>query len=111
MMNSSRLLKKHIDQHLPNHHFEFILTSADYMFRKPSRMLFELAVQKSGLLPEDIWFCGDNFVCDIEGAGQCGMTPVWYTAYTDDLSHMTENISYIQITDWKQLRERIEKLP
>ena len=52
------------------------MTSSDYIMRKPNRILFDIALQKSGLCTDEIWYCVDNSLADIEGASQVGMYPV-----------------------------------
>ena len=42
-----------INRLLPKNSFEFILTSSNYLFRKPNKRIFELALEKAGLPPED----------------------------------------------------------
>lgn len=110
MMNSTDLLKKRIDKVLPKNHFEFIISSADYLFRKPHPLLFELALRKCGLVPEDVWFCGDNLLCDIQGAYQAGMQPVFYTPYVDYEQDVPKGISYKCVESWRELREIIENI-
>jgi len=54
------------------------MTSADFVFRKPHRRLFELAAQRMHLDPARIWFVGDSFENDVGGAAEAGMVPIWY---------------------------------
>ena len=75
---SGNALTARINRLLPRNQFEFILASSEYMFRKPSRMLFELALRKAGLNADEVWFCGDSIEADVEGSGAVGMFPVWY---------------------------------
>ncbi len=76
-------LRRRIDTLLPDHHFEFILASSDYGLRKPDARLFQVALEKAGLRPEDVWFCGDTYDKDIEGARAAGMTAVLYQGHTE----------------------------
>ena len=55
--------KKHlsaerINRLLPKNNFEFIITSSNYIFRKPHKRLFDLALEKAGLRPEEVWYIG-----------------------------------------------------
>lgn len=75
---SGSALTERINRLLPKNKFEFIIASSDYMFRKPSPMIFELALKKAGLNASDVWFCGDNIKADIEGSAGVGIFPVWY---------------------------------
>lgn len=109
MMNSSKLLERRVNEILPNNHFEFFIASSDYVFRKPHKMLFELAIKKANILPEDIWFCGDNLLCDIQGAYNAGITPIYYPKYIDCDYGVDTNVSYIKIDSWKELMGLMEE--
>ncbi len=75
---SGAALLDRLDRLLVHNSFEFVLSSADYMIRKPDRRLFEIALTKAGLAPESVWFCGDHFEKDVLGAHRAGLFPVWY---------------------------------
>lgn len=105
MINSSKLLKKRIDELLPNNHFEFFLSSNSYLFRKPHPFIFEMAVRKANLNPEEIWFCGYNLLCDIEGSFHAGMKPVFYPAYVDGEFNVKTDVPYLEIKCWDELIE------
>jgi putative hydrolase of the HAD superfamily len=61
-----------------NPNFQFIISSSDYCFRKPNKIIFELAQRKLSFKAEDIWFIGDSYKYDIEGSKNAGMFPIWY---------------------------------
>jgi putative hydrolase of the HAD superfamily len=109
MTYSAQLLRRRIDALLPQHYFEFIMTSSDYMFRKPHIRIFELALKKASLPADKVWFCGDNLCCDIEGAYQAGMKPLWYPTYLDTDNGFQTDVPFTRIDDWKQLLELVEK--
>lgn len=98
IMYSGEALAATIKQILPGHAFEFIIATSEYIFRKPERLIFELALRKAGLGAKDVWYCGDNFVCDVEGAQEAGITPVWYTDNRHDL--VTTVRSWRELTAW-----------
>lgn len=62
----------------PAHHFAFVLASSEYGICKPDPLLFRIALKKAGLPGEKVWFCGDDWEADIEGARGAGIFPVWY---------------------------------
>lgn len=103
MMFSTKSLTKRIDKLLPENYFEFVLASSDYIFRKPHKRIFEMAMRKAKLTAEQIWFCGDNPVCDIEGAYNAGMRPVLYTACMEGKDKITPTVPYLKIDDWEEL--------
>ena len=66
-------LEKRLQEVLPGHEFEFILATSEYMYRKPHRRIFEFALQKAKLKPEEVWYIGDNYECDVVGAKNAGL--------------------------------------
>ena len=67
-----------INRLLPENAFEFILTSSNYIFRKPHRRIFDLALEKADLRSDEVWYIGDQYECDVKGALNAGLYPVWY---------------------------------
>ncbi len=59
-------------------HFRFVMSTADYGFRKPYPEIFSIAVERLGLEPGDIWYLGDSLDRDVHGALKAGMAGVWY---------------------------------
>lgn len=102
---SGQALQNRLNRLLPRHHFEFVMTSSDYVFRKPQPLLFQLALKKAGLAAGAVWFCGDNPVCDIQGALGVGMYPVLYRE--KDLEKGKINGEYLHIYDWEQLENML----
>lgn len=52
------------------------------MYRKPNRVLFDIALNKAGLAADKVWYCGDSITADIEGAYGVGISPVLYEGET-----------------------------
>lgn len=102
MSYTGKSLAQRITSQIPNHHFEFILSSCDYVFRKPNPRIFQLALEKAGLLPGQVWYVGDHYECDIVGAKAVGMTPVWYTAAMDFAQDTNREV--LKIGHWDELR-------
>ena len=100
------VVKERINRLLPNNHFEFIIATSEYLFRKPNERIFKLALEKADLLPEDVWYIGDNYACDIVGARNAGLYPVWYTAAVD--YEQPEHDDVTRITSWPELQKYIE---
>lgn len=95
---SGEIVADRINHLVPQNHFEFIISTSEYMFRKPSRRIFELALEKAELPPGDVWYIGDNYQCDVVGARNAGLFPVWYTGAShsihDDKKGQTPVISH-----------------
>jgi putative hydrolase of the HAD superfamily len=106
---SGAALTERINQLLPRNRFEFIIASSDYMFRKPRPLLFELALKKAGLDAEDVWYCGDSVVNDVEGSAAVGIFPVWYEDKTKDNpwreqeKGIVPTCEHLHIHDWDEL--------
>lgn len=108
-------LKNKLDELLPNNCFEFIIASSDYGFRKPNKMLFDLALRKAGLNSVEVWYCGDSTEFDVIGAHNCGIFPVmyenkeipnpWYK--TVDFSKI--NFDFLHIHNWNDFIEILSK--
>jgi len=108
-------LERRIDALLPDHHFEFIMASSEYMVRKPSPMLFEVALRKCGVPAGDVWYCGDSVKHDVEGALACGIFPVWYDDDTrhnpfKDTSGAAPSGACLHVRTWDEFLEELDKL-
>jgi putative hydrolase of the HAD superfamily len=107
---SGQALENRINTLLPNNHFEFIIASSEYVFRKPHRRIFDIAAKKARLEPQDIWYCGDNAICDVDGAKMAGLTPVWYKGahgYGNSPSFIPQEECLI-IQDWLELIDMLK---
>ncbi|MGI5894910.1 MAG: HAD family hydrolase [Candidatus Merdivicinus sp.] len=106
---SGEALRGRIHRAFPEHSFSFILASSEYVFRKPSPRIFELALHKAHLSASDVWYCGDNPSCDIEGAAACGIFPVWYTG---NLLHPFDppTVPCLTISHWKELLDILAQM-
>lgn len=107
---SGNALRNRINRLLPDNHFEFVLVSSDYAFRKPHPMMFRIALQKAGLQPEKVWFCGDSMEADVCGAHGAGMFPVLYESPGPEQSPYLEKnrqthaeFDYLHIHHWQEL--------
>ncbi|GHV06070.1 haloacid dehalogenase [Clostridia bacterium] len=110
---SETALKRRIKELLPQSDFEFIIASSAYGIRKPSPVLFELALNKADLLPSDVWYCGDSAKADVDAAAAVGIFPVWYTGEAVETSPWTANegeptCEHLHIYDWRELIEILE---
>lgn len=101
------VVAKRINRLLPDNDFEFVITSSNYIFRKPHKRLFDLALEKADLPPNEVWYIGDQYECDIKGALNAGLFPVWYIGAID--TPYTEDRITLTVTDWTQLRQRMEE--
>lgn len=113
---SGKALKKRFDRLLPNNRFEFVMTSGEYILKKPAQMLFEIAQNKAGLKTDEIWYCGDSIGADVYGAHSAGIFPVLYEGEAEEgnpFAKQNDNykidFDYLRVKDWDELIEIIKK--
>lgn len=104
---SGRSLCHRLQALFPEHSFSFVLSSADYVLRKPNPRLFALAVKKSGCSPQKCWFLGDNLAADVAGAAAAGLNAVYYDrdlgcAYRESAT-VEPMPRCVRISDWSEL--------
>ena len=112
---SGKALADRIHRMFPDQLFEFILSSSDYGIRKPDRRLFELALIKAHLAADEVWFVGDTFDKDIQGAHNAGIFPVLYTGTMPKgpvrQKHFPEaDYEYLIIDDYQKLIKTISEI-
>ena len=95
-----------INRLLPENTFEFIITSSNFIFRKPNKRIFDLALEKAELQPDEVWYIGDQYECDVKGSLNAGLQPVWYIGAID--LPYTEDKSILTVADWNELRLQME---
>ncbi len=107
---SGRALTDRINRYIPTHKFEFIMSSSEYVFRKPHPRIFQMAIKKSGLAAEEIWYCGDQPYYDVDGSSAVGMQAVWYKgAYKHRVDYEAKHEAIV-VEKWIELKAYIENL-
>lgn len=85
----------------------------NYIFRKPNKRIFDLALEKAQLQPDEAWYIGDQYECDVKGSLNAGLFPVWYIGAVDLPDTMEEGRfvdgNILTVTDWDALRQRMEE--
>jgi putative hydrolase of the HAD superfamily len=64
--------------------FESVIISADVGWRKPSRIIFDRALEGLGIQPSEALFIGDQLYVDVYGAVNAGMDVVWIETENQD---------------------------
>jgi len=59
-------------------HFDLIIVSGDYGYRKPDRRLFQLALDGMGVGAGNALYVGNDMYRDIHGAREAGLTTVMF---------------------------------
>ncbi len=65
-------------------YFDYVVTSEEAGFDKPSKAPFNLALKKLDLLPNECWMIGDNLNADILGGKKCGLTTLYKYEFKDE---------------------------
>lgn len=104
---AGKVVEERIRALLPDHNFAFIMATSEYMFRKPNRRIFALALEKAELQAEDVWYVGDNYNCDVIGARNAGLFPVWYTGA---LRTPVEKHDVLTVSHWRELAQQIAEM-
>lgn len=105
-------VKDRIASCVPGHVFEFVIATSEYLFRKPNPRIFQLALEKADLQPGEVWYVGDQFACDIVGAQNAGMMPVWYVGACknrDACKRDGETKGVLTVTSWSELQKVMEE--
>jgi len=109
-------LRMAIDELLPENKFEFVITSADYLFMKPAPDMFEAAAKLAGVSPGDCWYLGDTLRADVRGSSPVGMTAVRYCFESEkDFEELTtvgydgKEYKYYQVNSWKVLEQKVRQ--
>ncbi len=66
-----------IDQLGIRNDFDLIIVSEEVGIKKPDPRIFEMAINKLELRPEECIYIGDHPINDIDGAARIGMETVW----------------------------------
>jgi putative hydrolase of the HAD superfamily len=59
-------------------YFRYIVTSQKAGYKKPSREIFEYAMNANGVMPHEVIMIGDNLVTDIGGAHNAAIDTVFF---------------------------------
>ena len=70
--------------------FDTLVVSAEVGYRKPSRVIFEQALDETGSRPENCVMVGDMYEADIVGANNMGMRSVLIDVYDNQQQHYGE---------------------
>ena len=90
-------------------YFDYVVTSEESGFDKPSKAPFELALKKLDLLPNECWMIGDNLNADILGGKKCGLTTL-YKYESKDQSKVYEIIPDASFNEYENILSLIKKI-
>ena len=88
-------------------YLEFVIDSSIVGVEKPHPEIFQMALERSGIKPEEAVYVGDTYPTDIGGAGLAGLRGIlidWVGAYSDvtcpritSLSGLSELVGQAQV--------------
>ncbi|OOR21979.1 HAD-IA family hydrolase, partial [Bacillus cereus] len=78
-----------------NRHFDTIIISEETGFSKPDKHIFELALKKLNIQPEDVLFVGDDLEKDIAGCQNVNIKGIWFNPHM--ITNTTEIKPYAEI--------------
>ena len=90
-------------------YFDYVVTSEEAGFDKPSKAPFELALKKLDLLPNECWMIGDNLNADILGGKKCGLTTL-YKYESKDESKIENIIPDASFNEYSKILNLIKKI-
>ncbi|MBR4732582.1 MAG: HAD-IIIA family hydrolase [Lachnospiraceae bacterium] len=103
---SGKAVERRIRECIPDHEFEFLIATSEYLYRKPNRHIFELALEKAELRSEEVWYVGDQYRCDVEGAKGAGLFPIWYIGSIDLKYEPADDV--MTIKSWQELKKYMQ---
>jgi putative hydrolase of the HAD superfamily len=82
------------------HHFDHIIISEDVGQKKPHRMVFDYALQRSGAKHRESLMIGDDLEADVLGARNAGWDQVFYNPegieHKEELVHEVKHLSELK---------------
>ena len=70
-----------------------VFTSEDARAYKPRKELFKLALDKTGLAPEEVIHIGDSISSDVKGASALGIKTLWLNRFGKEIPEGVKSIS------------------
>ena len=107
-MFTADVLRWELERHGMFRWFAFVMSSADYAFKKPHASIFRAALRRLQQQPGSAWFVGDSLANDVAGASGVGMTAVWYNRRQRECE---EPLDGHEIRTWDELLFLVEALP
>jgi len=101
------VVTERINRLLPENNFEFVITSSNFIFRKPNKRIFDLALEKAELQPDEVWYIGDQYEYDVKGSLDAGLMPIWYIGAID--LPYTEDKNILTVKTWSEIKQYMEE--
>lgn len=90
-------------------YFDPVIISSEYGFRKPDLRMFNMALQKLQIRPDETIYVGNDMFHDIYGAHQAGMKTVFFRSNQGNHNFCGAEADYI-ICDFRELPDAVKFL-
>ena len=104
---SGKALKRRLAELGIAKYFQFVLSSADTISRKPDAQIFQKALN---LIPnksssDEIYYVGNDYELDIVGSSKVGMKPIWFNQL-----HLLDSLhlAYLNIDNYQSFIKMIQ---
>lgn len=104
---TKEIIARSLQKLIPGNSFDPIITSSETIFRKPHPRIFQYALRRAGLSATEAFHCGDNPMCDVEGASAAGIFPVWYKGCCTFTNNVQPGCRHLTVQNWKELQDKI----
>lgn len=90
--------------------FEFVISTSEYGFRKPDKMIFQLALKKLSLDNNQVWYIGNSFKYDVIGAQNAGIQAVWFNKQENNGDIEKDNGDFLEVNSYKEIEDYLEDI-
>ena len=104
---TARAVFSYVREFKLDHYFEFMMSTADYGFRKPDARILLTACRRLGLDPAQVWYVGNSIEHDVTAARRAGMPAIWYNGADSPSSSPTPDAT---ISSWQNLTQILGQL-
>lgn len=111
-MMSGESLEISLGYWIPESKFEFCVSSADLLFKKPEKYLFESAMSFAQVEPCNCVYCGDGLIPDVKGSLDAGMNAVLIDSKSDAQFEIRifEDKDYIAVNSWRHFEKYLNEI-
>ena len=102
---SADVIRHDLAKHGLADHLAFVMVTADYVVRKPSALLLEVAAARLGAAAADVWVVGDRLDTDVAGARAAGMRAIWLRPPNAAPSTLPD----LTVRDWSEFQECFDR--
>lgn len=65
-----------------------------------------MTLEKAELQPDEVWYIGAQYECDMKGYLNAGLLPIWYIGAID--LPYTEDINILTVKNWNEIERYME---